>query len=291
MDLSQLQVLKIIHEEGSFSKASEKLKKAKSALTYAISNLEDELGLHLVDRSGYRPQLTKYGLQLLEKSLPLIESFTELEKSAFSLSKNQELKIKISMVALFPLGRLTKALKELDQKFKETEVVFTTEVLSGEKLLLKKEVDISIIAGVENKVDLEFQKICDVGMPLVISSNHPLFEIKNITKEDLAKYPQIVVRSTYPDERSFGVMKEAKKWYVDDLNTKLGLILEGLGWGRLPEHMVNEYIQRQCLEVINIKELSHDNIEIYLARRKNEYHGIVSNYLWNNLELLRDQAN
>lgn len=283
MDLDQLQILNIIDKEGSFSKASEKLGKAKSALTYAMGNLEDEFGLLLIDRSQYRPVLTNYGKQLLEKSLPVLASFEELKNFAKTLSKNQELKIRLSMAALFPLTKLTQTLKNLEEKFPSTELVFTTEVLSGEKLLLKGEVDISILAGIENKIDLEYKKISEVAMPLVVSSNHPLAALKNLKKDDFKEYPQIVVRSTYPDERSFGVLKEAKKWYVDDLSTKLILIMEGLGWGRLPEHIVSEYIERQCLSQIKAEQFEHDNIEIYLARRKHEYHGIVSNYLWNTL--------
>lgn len=284
MDLDQLQVLNMIDKEGSFSRASEKLGKAKSALTYAMSNLEDEFGLLLIDRSNYRPVLTNYGRQLLEKAIPVLESFEAVKNFAKTLSKNQELKIRLSMSALFPLQKLTKTLRSLEDKFPTTELVFTTEVLSGEKLLLKGEVDISLLAGIENKVDLEYKKINSVEMPLVISSNHPLSKKSIITKTDFQEYPQIVVRSTYPDERSFGVLKETKKWYVDDLNTKLILILEGLGWGRLPENIVNEYIERQCLNKIKINESDHEVIDIFLARRKHEYHGIVSNYIWDTLE-------
>ncbi|EQC45659.1 LysR family transcriptional regulator [Bacteriovorax sp. Seq25_V] len=282
MNLDQLQVLKIIKEEGSFSKASEKLFKAKSALSYAIQNLEDELGLLLIDRSEYRPKLTNYGLQLLEKASPVLKSFEELTTFAKTLSSNQELKIRLSMSAIFPLSEFTSTLRKIEENFLNTEVVFTTEVLSGEKFLLAGDVDISLLAGITNKVDLEYKKVGEVEMPLVIASTHPIVQ-KGLkpTKEVLSNYPQIVVRSTLPDESSFGVVKGSKKWYVDDLGTKMKLIMEGLGWGRLPDHIVNEYVQRQVLEILRTEEMEHEKIEMFLARRRNEYHGIVSNYIWN----------
>ncbi len=282
MNLDQLQVLKTIRDEGSFSKAADKLYRAKSALSYAVQNLEDELGLLLIDRSEYRPKLTNYGLQLLEKASPVLKSFDELNVFARTLSTNQELKIRLSMSAIFPLADFTNTLKKIEEKFQNTEVVFATEVLSGEKFLMAGDVDISLLAGIVNRVDLEYKKVAEVEMPLVISSNHPIVE-KNLkpTKDVLAKYPQIVVRSTLPDDSSFGVMKESKKWYVDDLGTKMKLIMEGLGWGRLPDHVVNEYVQRQCLEVLRTEELQHEKIEMFLARRKHDFHGVVSNYIWN----------
>ena len=282
MNLDQLQVLKTIRDEGSFSKAADKLYRAKSALSYAVQNLEDELGLLLIDRSEYRPKLTNYGLQLLEKASPVLKSFDELNVFARTLSTNQELKIRLSMSAIFPLADFTNTLKKIEEKFQNTEVVFATEVLSGEKFLMAGDVDISLLAGIVNRVDLEYKKVAEVEMPLVISSNHPIVE-KNLkpTKDVLAKYPQIVVRSTLPDDSSFGVMKESKKWYVDDLGTKMKIIMEGLGWGRLPDHVVNEYVQRQCLEVLRTEELQHEKIEMFLARRKHDFHGVVSNYIWN----------
>ena len=137
MNLDQLQLLKIIEEEGSFSKASERLNKAKSAISYSMSNLEDELGLLLIDRSKYRPQLTNYGKQLLDKSIPVLDAFEELTAYAQTLSSNQELRLRLSMTALWPLERIAPVLRELEDKYNKTEIVFTTEVLSGEKLLFQ----------------------------------------------------------------------------------------------------------------------------------------------------------
>ncbi|EQC52346.1 LysR family transcriptional regulator [Bacteriovorax sp. DB6_IX] len=287
MNLDQLQLLKIIDEEGSFSKASEKLNKAKSAISYTVSNLEDELGLLLIDRSKYRPVLTNYGKQLLEKSLPVLQAFEDLEHFAKTLSSNQELKIRLSMSALWPVNKIAPVLRDLEEKYNQTEIVFTTEVLSGERLLFEGQVDMAILTNLENRVDIDYKEIGTLKMPMVISANHPLAKEcskKKIGKKQLESYPQIIVRSTLPTEgKSFGVLKEAKKWYVSDLETKLRLILEGLGWGRLPDHMVDELIQREVLKEITPQEDRDNTISVYLARKKTDWHGLVSHYIWDHI--------
>lgn len=285
MNIDQLTVLKVVSETGSFSRASEKLHRAKSAVSYAINNLEDELGLQLLGRTNYRPSLTKYGVQLLEKAEHVIESFLEFEKFANTLSKNQELKIRFSITALWPLNEITPILKELEIDFPDTEVVFNREVLSGERLLLRKNVDIAIVELLQNKIDLEQKKIGSLKMPTVISSEHQILKKKGLKLSDLEKFPQIIVRSTLEDrERNFGVIEKAKKWYVNDLDSKLQLIEDGLGWGGLPEHIVADKIKSGKLSVIDIKEFKKREVDLYIARRKDDYHGVVSNYLWDKFD-------
>ncbi len=281
-------MLKIVSETGSFTKASERLHRAKSAVSYAINNLEDELGLQLLDRSKYRPALTKYGEQLLEKAQGVLDSFEEFENFAKTLSKNQELKIHFSITALWPLSQVTPILKDLEIDFPETELVFNREVLSGERLLLSKAVDIAIVEFIQNKVDLEIKQIGTLNMPLVISGSHQLANKKSLTQKDLESYPQIIVRSTLKDdERKFGVMEEAKKWYVNDLDSKLKLIEEGLGWGRLPDHLVENRIKSQSLSALKVKGIDTRKIELFIARRRNDYHGVVSNYLWDKFQSVK----
>ena len=68
--LDQLLVLSKIAETGSFRAAAGVLHRAQSAVSYAIKNLEDELGVELLCRDQYRPTLTPAGEAVL---LPLLQ--------------------------------------------------------------------------------------------------------------------------------------------------------------------------------------------------------------------------
>ena len=54
LSLDQLQVLLAIAEEGSFAGAARRLKRATSAVSYAVDTLETQLGVSLFDRGTTR---------------------------------------------------------------------------------------------------------------------------------------------------------------------------------------------------------------------------------------------
>ena len=66
LSLDQLRVLVVAAEEGSFSAAARRLDRVQSAVTYSIQQLEQQLGIEVFDRSGYRPRLNAAGESILE---------------------------------------------------------------------------------------------------------------------------------------------------------------------------------------------------------------------------------
>src|SRR6476620_2892388 len=65
VSLDQLRIFIAAVDEGSFSAASRKLLRAQSVVSETISNLEDQIGVSLFDRSGRYPKLTPAGTVLL----------------------------------------------------------------------------------------------------------------------------------------------------------------------------------------------------------------------------------
>ncbi|MDR1067824.1 MAG: LysR family transcriptional regulator [Clostridiales Family XIII bacterium] len=65
MDLKYLHTFRTVVEEGSFSKAAERLNYTQSTITFHIGRLERELSASLFEKIGRRMVLTKAGEQLL----------------------------------------------------------------------------------------------------------------------------------------------------------------------------------------------------------------------------------
>src|ERR1700738_2699747 len=65
VSLDQLRSFIAAADEGSFSAAGRKLRRAQSGVSELVSSLEDQIGVTLFDRSGRYPRLTSEGAVLL----------------------------------------------------------------------------------------------------------------------------------------------------------------------------------------------------------------------------------
>ncbi len=80
------------------------------------------------------------------------------------------------------------------------------------------------------------------------------------------------------------MVEESLKWYVTDTLSKKTLIMEGLGLGRLPIHMVEKEIQDGSLVVIK-----HDKkhiAKVNVAKLKKKALGPIGKRFWEYFENL-----
>lgn len=73
INLRHLRAVHAIWQEGSFTRAADRLGVVPSALTEAVRQLEESAGLLLFDRRLRPPRPTPLGLQFLEETRPLVE--------------------------------------------------------------------------------------------------------------------------------------------------------------------------------------------------------------------------
>lgn len=279
--LDQIECLQAVSEKESLNAASEALNKAKSAISYTISKLEEQLNFEVLDRSHYRIKLTPKGEAFLTKARPLLLQSDNLKKEVDKIASGIEAKIALSASAIFPSNRVNKVMKKLIEKFPSTEFIFHREILSGERMLSSDQVDIAIFENVTNTMDFDVKKIGLCNLKLVIDSRHPFLKLnkKQQTLDKLLCYPQIIQRSTIPDDSSVGIPKNSKKWTVSDIDSKKGLILEGLGWGRLPDHFIKHELKEKSL--FHLKHINYDHsINMFICKKKDKPFGPVLQYIW-----------
>ncbi|TFH92301.1 LysR family transcriptional regulator [Vibrio ouci] len=271
-----LHVINVIHQEGSFRKASEKLFKARSAVSYSVKQVEQYYDIEIFSRETYRPELTRDGKILINKIQTLLDAANQFDVFARQINSEVEKELRISVSAIFPIEKVTCLLSHIKQSFPETIIHLDIETASGERMLRDDVVDIGIYAVPEcNTAEFVYRCIERLKLSVYISSSFPLAKLDNLSHNELAPYPQVVVKSSYKSSPDSGIVKEALHWYVSDHHTKKSLIRSGLGWGRLTSHeAANEP------KLIALNNLETLNIPIYVARKKDKALGPVASKVW-----------
>ena len=96
MDLRHIRTFVTVAELGTVTQAALRLHIAQPALSRQISDLEDELGLHLFDRIGRRLLLSSEGEQLLDDCCGLLNHARAIGEQALRRGDTGVLKVSAS---------------------------------------------------------------------------------------------------------------------------------------------------------------------------------------------------
>ena len=80
LTLDQLRTFIAAVDEGSFSAAGRKLRRAQSVVSQTLANLEAQLGVKLFDRSARYPRLTDEGRSLLADARSVADNVDLIRK-------------------------------------------------------------------------------------------------------------------------------------------------------------------------------------------------------------------
>src|SRR6185369_11433353 len=80
------EVLHAVVQCGGFAAAAERLNRSQSTLSYAVTRLQDRLGITLLELKGRKAHLTEAGRVLLADAEPHLAGFHQLEQRARSLA-------------------------------------------------------------------------------------------------------------------------------------------------------------------------------------------------------------
>lgn len=282
MTYDQLVTLDAIVKHGSFKAASEFLHKSQPSLSMAIKKLEEEFGINLFNREGYRPTLTEEGSAFYQKSLVTLEKFNELETFAKELSMGVEAEINISIDAVCSLKNFSNTFQAFLEPHITTTLNLNVDMLEVlQHKLVNQEIDFAIGALFEAHPEIEALPFMTTEMVPVIASS--FYENTNGTLDELKRHPQVIVKSsaTASKRKIFGAAKGMKQWFTTDMFMKEQLIINGLGWGRLPLHQVEEHIDNGKLSVVKgIQTIQSIPIQIFLLRNVNKIMGPNTKRLW-----------
>ncbi len=289
--LHQLVCFEAVVSEGSFQAAAEKLRRAQPTVSSSVKNLEAQLQLSLLDRSGYRVTLTEAGRSFYERTRVFLHEAKRLRDHATQLSMGEESDLRVVIGDVSPLPETLGLLRRFFDNCPGTKLHLHFEAISGPwERLFDDEADLIFHYVEKSDPRLEFVDLFTVKIVPVVAPNFLRFPItRSISPEQMRDYVQCVIRDTarHPQSRNYYLVEGARSWTVSDQLMKKELILQGMGWGHMPRYLVEPNLRDGGLLPITGRHLKGGQAELVAARRRDTPHGPVANRLW---QYIRDQA-
>ncbi len=291
--LDQFAVFVAVVDQKGFASASRHLGRAQSAITYAIKGLEEATGVQLFDRSGYRPVLTDAGRALLPRARRLLADLAEYSQQAESFSAGVEAALTVVADMFVPVPLLATALAQVNFRYPSVSVKLVVEAPREAVELLKAgQAQVGVLSALQPfGAELQTARWTEHDLVAVAHPSHPLAALASIAPADLHGHMQLVWIPTRPSDRPLSGVHALDRWYTTDLATKRTLLLAGLGWGSMPDHLVADDLLAGRLIKLNLQSWEGSDRMPHFATvaawRRDSSHGPAARKL---IEALRSRG-
>src|SRR5258708_361608 len=282
--LRQLVCFEAVVSEGSFQAAAEKLLRSQPTVSSSVKNLEAQLQLSLLDRSGYRVTLTEAGRSFYERTRVFLYEMRRLQDHAGQLAMGEESELRVVIGDVSPLPETLGLLRRFFDGCPGTKLHLHFEAVSGPwERLFDGEADLIFHHIDKSDPRYEFIDLFTIKIIPVVAPKFLRFPItKSITPEQMRDYVQCVIRDTarHSEPRNYYLIEGARSWTVADQLMKKELILQGMGWGHMPRYMIEQDMQDKRLLPISGRHFRGGQADLVAARRRDAPHGPIANRLW-----------
>jgi DNA-binding transcriptional LysR family regulator len=250
VSLDQLRIFIAAADEGSFSAASRRLRRAQSMVSQTLANLEAQLGVKLFDRSARIPVLTDQGRALLADARAVAGDVDLLKSRAKRLAGGLEPELSVVVDVVFPLAPFTATVAAFQKEFPATLLRFDIESSAVMEPVLERRCAVGVMASLQvAPPQLARERLLVLRSPMVVSPQHPLATHGSpIPAAILSQHIQLVHADPADLARpgAFGLLSP-KVWRLSDLGAKLAFLRAGLGFGLMPLHLIEKELASGAL--------------------------------------------
>ncbi|MDH0745509.1 LysR family transcriptional regulator [Pseudomonas sp. GD03842] len=227
---------------GSFAKAAMELNLSPSALTVQIQQLEEWLGVALLERSPRQVSLTAAGQNNRGPMEKLLLDLDNIVSGSRDLAASRRGVVTIAALPSLCAGTLAPILKTFRDHYPGVEVRLRDVVAQRiDSLVREGEVDFGLGVRARMSHGLDFQVILIDRLSLFVPLTHPLAQRRSVTLADIAAEPIILTgRDSSVRERVEQLFADAGLTLTPGLeanymSTVMALVRQGLGATLLPE--------------------------------------------------------
>ena len=281
--LQELACFDAVISEGSFQAAASKLNRTHPAVHAAVRNLERKAGVTLLDRSQYRVALTSAGEALHREAAILLRQAGNLEALLEQLVRGHETDLRVVIGDLTPAAPVLRLLKRFFGTRPQTRLHLHFDAIGGPwERLIAGEADLIIHHIDKSDTRYEWLSLEQVTLVPVAAAGYLRIPVsRELSAGKMKDYVQIIIRDGAKQPgRDYFVIKEVPSWTVADQHTKKELILQGMGWGHMPLHLVQKELRSGKLVSLEGRHFKRSTLDLVAARLRGRPAGPVASSLW-----------
>lgn len=247
MRLEQLEYVRAVSEHGSLRRAGEHLHVSQPALSEALTKLEHELGVTLLDRHRSGTRINETGRELLPRIIEVLDATDRLRAAALGESRYHR-PTRVGSVYFGVTAVVLPAMRshEIDQEHTAIDLsqLRHEDVQNG---LRDGSLDIGLVTllpGDDIHPDLVATELVDGRPVAILPGTHHLAQKAAVTIDDLRQEVFVGARSGYlmhrVAHRVFGDSPPLKWHTADGADVAKQMVSSGLGVGLMPDFTLTE---------------------------------------------------
>ena len=245
MTLLSYQVFQTVVEQGSFQKAAEVLHLTPSAVSHAVSAMEQELGFSLFTRNKGGVSLTNSGEHLLPYMNAVLNSDESLKQAIAGLNGLQQGEVKVGCFSSVCTNWMADIIHSFTEKYPDINIEIYQGTYSDVSYWLKSGiVDLGFLS-VSSAGDLPIEPLCKDPLLCIVPKGFPKREETETMSIEEMRDQVFVSQMETTDADIANFLKQNKLnvrsnyHVVDDLST-IAMVAAGFGICIMPELVMND---------------------------------------------------
>ena len=294
MDLLQLEHFLAVAEEGTFTRAAERVGRTQPAISQSIKKLEDELGMPLFARDLHDVSLTEAGKALVEYARRMVRARDDAMRMLGSLKHLSAGTLNIAAHESAAVYLLPAALRHYLRRFPDIKVgIYRSRLADIPRQVVDREMHVGFVKEPPPFKELTCIPVHSDEMVLVASPAHPFACRPGVTIKDLEGEPFVLHRLCRATEQKIlrlfaehntrcRIVAEVRSFE----NIKQ-LVEEDVGLAIVPSVTVKQEIAAGTLVQVKLAELSIPRQTFMIYRDQGQHSdaareliGVVRSFNW-----------
>ncbi|EEY91208.1 DNA-binding transcriptional regulator HcaR [Acinetobacter lwoffii] len=285
MELRHLRYFITVAEELNFSKAALKLYTAQPSLSQQIKDLEEDVGVKLLNRTKRKVELTEEGAVFLEQARLTLAQADKAVAMARQVSQAKQQMLRIGFVPVAEMKIFPYILPNLRVQNSDLKIELLSLNNNEQMRLLKKgDLDLTFTRHNFNSDEIESQFVIREPLIFLLPKDHPLAKYERIPVKALNGIDFIIPSAEQSLTLNQAILDFAKANGIelnivqkaDNILFNINSIGMGLGCTILPGYIAPLTMDNTVIRPLDV-ELPY--LDLYVSYHKNNKSYVVSKFL------------